>query len=74
MNIKMRTVDGDPAVWPIHHWFLQEATNEQFETVAETAAMAHQKLEISTWMHGRLTYLQSKDAKGRFVYDVMGDQ
>lgn len=69
MESKMKTVNGDPAVWPIRHWFLQEATGEQFEHVAETAEAAYQILTISTWSHGRLTYLQSKDAEDRFVYD-----
>lgn len=67
----MQTTDGKPAVWPILHTFFQEACNEQHIIAAETAAMARHKLESTeVYWNGALTYVQSKDANNRFVFDV----
>lgn len=68
---KMHTSTGEPAAWPILHTFFQEACNEQHIIAAETAAMARHKLESTeVYWNGALTYIQSKDANDRFVFDV----
>jgi pyruvate-formate lyase-activating enzyme len=67
---KMHTSTGEPAAWPILHTFFQEACNEQHTIAAETTAMARQKLESTeVYWNGALTYVQSKDANNRFVFD-----
>lgn len=66
----METIEGTSAVWPITHTFYDEERGEQITHEAETAAMALQKLSLGIpWHLVRLSYVQSIDATGRFVYD-----
>lgn len=66
----METIEGTPAVWPITHTFYSEERGEQITHQAETPVAALRKLTNNApWHLVRLTYLQSVDANGRFVYD-----
>lgn len=66
----METIEGAPAVWPITHIFFNEESGKQITHEAETAVIALQKLTNNApWHLVRLTYVQSVDANGRFVYD-----
>ena len=66
----METIEGTKAVWPIIHTFYCEERGEQITHEAETAAMALHKLsQGAPWHLVRLSYVQSVDATGRFVYD-----
>lgn len=63
----VETVEGTPAVWPVTHTFYSEERSEQISIAAETAASARQLLGCCSLF--KLTYVQSVDAEGRFVYD-----
>jgi hypothetical protein len=63
----METISGIKARWPITHTFFNEESREQITIDMETAVNARQALECCGLMS--LTYIQSKDANGEFVYD-----
>ena len=67
----METIEGTPAVRPITHTFYSEGCREQITCEAETAVIALRKLvgDDCPWHLISLTYIQSIDATGRFVYD-----
>lgn len=66
----METIEGTPAVRPIIHTFFSEERGEQICQEAETAAIAlRQIVGDRPWHLISLTYQQSVDATGRFVYD-----
>ena len=65
----METIEGTPAALPIVHTFFSEERNEQLCCEAKTAEAAFAKLANNApWHLVRLTYVQSVDANGRFVY------
>lgn len=63
----METISGIKAAWPITHTFFIEENQEQITIVMETAVNARKALECCGLSN--LTYIQSKDANGEFVYD-----
>lgn len=63
----METISGTPATWPIMHTFFNEESREQVSIAMETAVSARKAFEACGMHH--LTYIQSVDATGQFVYD-----
>lgn len=66
---KMTTSTGKAAVWPVKHHYIDEISNTQHWTLAETWACAMDKLNACAVEH--YSYLSSTDATGAYVYDVL---
>ena len=66
----METVEGYKAIAPISHFYFSEAVNKQIVVEADCLEEAWQKASQSAPWHrtNSLTYVQSIDAAGRFVY------